>query len=57
MTVPAGSLEARRLDFLLAQLTAAQTRLRMIQGERLSFADEALGLYGVTPEIRPLAEL
>jgi hypothetical protein len=56
MTVPAGSIEARRLAFLIAQLTAAQTRLRMIQGERLSFADEALGLYGVTPEIRPLAE-
>ena len=56
MTVPAGSLEARRLAFLIAQLTAAQTRLRMIQGERLSFADEARGLYGVTPDIRPLTE-
>jgi hypothetical protein len=56
MTVPAGSPEARRLAFLIAQLTAAQTRLRMLQGERLSFADEARGLYGVAPEIRPLAE-
>jgi len=56
MTVPAGSLEARRLAFLVAQLTAAQTRLRMNQGERLSFADEARGLYGVTPDIRPLSE-
>jgi hypothetical protein len=56
MTLPAGSLEARRLAFLIAQLTAAETRLRMLRGERLSFADEARGLYGVAPEIRPLAE-
>ena len=56
ISLPAGSAEARRLSFLVAQLTAAQTRLRMIQGERLSFADEARGLYGVAPEIRPLAE-
>ncbi len=45
----------RRRDFLIAQLTAARTRLRMVQGERLSFAEEAQGLYGVTPEIHPLA--
>jgi hypothetical protein len=56
MTVPADSPEARRLAFLIAQLTAAQTRLRMLQGERLNFADEARGLYGVTPDIRPLVE-
>lgn len=56
VTVPADSLEARRVAFLFAQLTAAATRLRMIQGERLSFADEALGLYGVTPDIRPLSD-
>jgi hypothetical protein len=56
ITVPAGSIEARRIAFLFAQLQAAQTRLRMLQGERLSFAAEAQGLYGVTPEIRPLAE-
>ena len=34
-------IERRRRDFLLAQLTAAATRLRMLQGERLSFAEEA----------------
>jgi hypothetical protein len=51
----AGSIEARRSAFLQAQLVAAATRLRMMQGERLSFADEARGLFGVTPEIRPLA--
>ena len=56
MSALAGSPEAKRIGFLLAQLTAARTRLRMIQGERLSFAHEAQGLYGVTPEIRPLSD-
>ena len=39
-------IDSRRRDFLLAQLKAAATRLRMIQGEKLSFADEAEGLFG-----------
>ena len=47
--------EPRRAAFLLAQLTAARTRLRMLQGEKLSFEEEALGLFGVRPELRPLA--
>jgi hypothetical protein len=54
LPAPADPLVARRRDFLLAQLTAARTRLRMIRGERLSFAEEAQGLYGVDPEILPL---
>jgi hypothetical protein len=53
---PAGSIEARRSAFLRANLTAADTRLRMLQGERLSFADEAQGLFGVNPTIRPLSD-
>src|SRR4029079_8484847 len=48
------SLDPRRVRFLAAQLTAAATRLRMLQGEKLSFADEAKGLFGVAPEIKPL---
>src|SRR5687767_13656699 len=48
-------MERRRRDFLLAQLKAASTRLRMIQGEKLAFADEAEGLFGVRPELKPLA--
>ncbi|HEY0130999.1 MAG TPA: hypothetical protein VGB57_06295 [Allosphingosinicella sp.] len=48
-------MERRRRDFLLAQLRAASTRLRMMQGEKLSFADEAEGLFGVRPELKPLA--
>jgi hypothetical protein len=57
--VPAATLdplEARRRDFLRAQLKAAATRLRMLRGERLSFADEAEGLFGVRPELKPLAD-
>ncbi|RXZ63984.1 hypothetical protein [Pelagerythrobacter rhizovicinus] len=52
--VPGDSLEERRARFLVAQLTAAGTRLRMMQGETLSFADEAEGLFGVRPELPPL---
>ena len=47
-------LEARRARFLAAQLTAAATRLRMLKGEKLSFDEEAKGLFGVTPELKPL---
>ena len=47
--------EPRRAAFLLAQLTAADTRLRMMAGEKLSFEEEALGLFAVRPELRPLA--
>lgn len=47
-------LAQRRRAFLLAQLKAATTRLRMMQGEKLSFADEAEGLFGVRPELKPL---
>lgn len=53
---PTDPLELRRRNFLAAQLTAARTRLRMLHGERLSFVDEAQGLYGVTPELRPLED-
>ena len=48
-------MERRRRAFLLAQLKAARTRLRMLQGEKLSFADEAEGLFGVRPALKPLS--
>jgi hypothetical protein len=51
----AEGLDARRARSLAAQLTAAKTRLRMMSGEKLSFEDEALGLFGVRPQLRPLA--
>jgi hypothetical protein len=54
-TASTDRMEQRRRAFLLAQLKAAQTRLRMLQGEKLSFADEAEGLFGVRPELKPLS--
>lgn len=48
-------LDARRAAFLSAQLVAAKTRLLMLAGEKLSFADEAKGLFGVSPDLKPLA--
>lgn len=48
--------EPARQRFLQAQLEAARTRISMLSGETLPFAKEAKGLFGVTPEIRPLSE-
>jgi hypothetical protein len=48
-------MEQRRRAFLVAQITAARTRLRMLQGEKLSFLDEAEGLFGVRPALKPLS--
>jgi hypothetical protein len=50
-----GATQRRRLLSLHAQLNAAATRLRMMEGERLSFAEEAEGLFAVRVRIRPLA--
>jgi hypothetical protein len=50
-----GSLTHERIAFLRGQLIAARTRLRMMQGEKLSFEDEAEGLFGVRPVLKPLA--
>jgi hypothetical protein len=46
----------RRLIALRGALVAAETRLRMVGGERLSFADEASGLFGVAVTTRPLTD-
>ena len=45
----------RRKAYLLAHVSAAEARLRMIEGEKLGFADEAEALFGVRPELRPLS--
>ena len=47
--------EARK-RVLSAQLEAALTRHAMMQKEVFPFAEEARGLFGVTPELRPLSE-
>lgn len=52
---PTEPLLRRRQAFMLGQLRAAETRLAMLQGEKLSFDDEAEGLFGVRPQLQPLA--
>jgi hypothetical protein len=44
-----------RKAFLLAQLKAAATRHAMLTGKQLSFREESLGLFGATPELKPLS--
>ena len=44
-----------RRAFLAAQLKAAETRLAMIAGVKFSFADEAQGLFGERPALKPLS--
>ena len=46
----------RRKAFLAGQLKAAQTRLAMLAGVKFSFQDEAEGLFGVRPPIKPLSD-
>lgn len=48
------AMEQRRLAFLAAQTRAARTRLKMLAGETLAFADEAEGLFAVRPVSEPL---
>ena len=45
---------AQRRAYLLAHVSAASARLRMLSGETMSFADEAEALFGIRPELRPL---
>jgi hypothetical protein len=54
-TAGAGAEVAQRKAYLLAHVSAASARLRMLAGEKLSFADEAEALFGVRPELRPLS--
>ncbi len=44
----------QRKKYLIAHISAADARLRMIGGETMAFADEALALFGIRPELRPL---
>ena len=46
---------AQRKAYLLAHVSAAAARLRMLSGEKMSFADEAEALFGGRPELRPLS--
>ena len=46
---------AQRKAYLLAHVSSAAARLRMLSGEKMSFADEAEALFGVRPELKPLS--
>lgn len=54
-TAGADPASAQRKQYLLAHVSAAAARLRMLSGERMSFADEAEALFGVRPELPPLS--
>lgn len=43
-------MSLQRKKYLLAHVSAAAARLRMISGEKMSFADEAEALFGIRPE-------
>ncbi|MFP5454587.1 MAG: hypothetical protein ACLGHK_03715 [Alphaproteobacteria bacterium] len=47
--------DRQRRSFLLAQLKAAETRLAMMAGEKFALADEAQGLFGIRPTLKPLS--
>jgi hypothetical protein len=56
--VPVAGAEAatvQRRKYLLAHVSAAAARLRMLSGETMGFADEAEALFGVRPELKPLS--
>lgn len=46
----------QRRAYLLAHASAAAARLTMLSGEKMGFADEAEALFGVRPELKPLAD-
>lgn len=46
--------QRRRKLFLKGQVKAAQTRLAIIAGDKFSFQDEAQGLFGIRPVLKPL---
>jgi hypothetical protein len=50
----AGAETVQRRAYLLAHVSAAAARLRMLSGEKMGFADEAEALFGIRPELRPL---
>lgn len=54
-TAGADPAVVQRRKYLLAHVSAAAARLRMISGEKMSFADEAEALFGIRPELPPLS--
>ncbi len=53
--VAAGDEQGQRAKVLLANVSSARFRLDMIDGKRVSFADEAERLFALRPVLKPLA--
>lgn len=56
MTPSDDAATAQRRAYLIAHVDAARARLRMLGGEKMSFADEAEALFGIRPELKPLSD-
>lgn len=52
----ADTMLVQRRRYLLAHVSAASARLRMLGGEKMPFADEAEALFGVRPALQPLSD-
>ena len=48
--------QRRRANALRGMIVAAETRLQMLQGRKLSFADEAKGQFATIPVLKPLSD-
>ena len=53
VAVPSGEMERLRLHYLARQLDAVAARLRMLEGERLSFDEESRALYDAVAPTHP----
>jgi hypothetical protein len=53
IAAPDEELERLRLEYLKAQVSAMNARLRMLKGERLSFDEESRALYDATAPTHP----
>jgi hypothetical protein len=48
-------LTRARRAFLVSQIVAVRARIGILEGDRLSYREEARRLYGVMPDLRPVA--
>jgi hypothetical protein len=53
VSLPTGSIEALRHTYLTTQLEALEARVRMMQGERLTFDEESKALYDAVAPTHP----
>ena len=56
VAVPEQEIDRLRYDYLTRQLAALETRVRIVQGERLKFDEESLALYDAVAPTNPEAD-